>query len=248
MIEFNKILGADLFVFYNYSINWNVDVILEYYRQQGIIEIVQWHLPVKVDTWSKKWKPEIHYFGQLPALNDCLHRNAQRSTYIVFQDLDEFIIPRKGYSWNDMMKNLPTDKNVYIFRNAFFRKDWPNNILPFIRKELAIKYRATTLLKSRREKKILEYLRRSKYIVKPKAIDTVGIHNVYRYKDGKTSVHYVEAKYGLLHHYRDWENPKDYHTGTNDPYTLQYSNDLIEKLHDTWSKLGNITQGLSRRL
>ncbi|KAJ8302681.1 hypothetical protein KUTeg_019077 [Tegillarca granosa] len=226
MIEFNKILGAELFIFYNYSTNSNVDKILKYYRQQGLVEIIQWHIPVKVDTWPQKSKPEIHYFGQLPALNDCLHRNAQRSTYVVFQDLDEFIIPRKGYYWNDMMKKLPTDKNAYIFRNAFFRKDWPDNNLTFIRKELAIKYKSTTLLKSRRERKILEHLRRSKYIVKPKTIDTVGIHNIYRYKDGKSSVHNVEAEYGLLHHYRDWENPKDYHTGTNDPYTLQYSNEL----------------------
>jgi hypothetical protein len=72
---------------------------------------------MKVDTWPKKNEPvEIHYFAQLAALNDCLYRNMYVSKYVVFQDLDEFIIPRKQLTWTDMLQNLPKGHAAYMFR------------------------------------------------------------------------------------------------------------------------------------
>jgi hypothetical protein len=70
MIELNRILGAEHFVFYNYSTNSNVNHVLEYYKKMDIVEVLEWNLPMKVDTWPKKNEPvEIHYFAQLAALN-----------------------------------------------------------------------------------------------------------------------------------------------------------------------------------
>ncbi|KAJ8302688.1 hypothetical protein KUTeg_019084 [Tegillarca granosa] len=234
MIELNRILGANHFVFYNYSINKNVERVLNYYKTKGIVEVLTWNLPMKVDTWPPRKEPvEIHYFAQLGALNDCLLRNFIRSKYLVYTDLDEFIIPRKGKSWREMLSNLPANQAAYTFRNVFFRKEWADTNLTFAGRDLAEKYKSVTLLKLKRESKILSKTQRAKYIINPKYIDTVGIHNIWRFKPGKSN-HYVDPSIGLLNHYRSWEQPNDSVARMDDQQTLIYKDELLERLKDTW--------------
>lgn len=243
MIELNRILGANHFVFYNYSINKNVERVLDYYKTKGIVEVLTWNLPMKVDTWPPRKEPvEIHYFAQLGALNDCLLRNFIKSKYLVYTDLDEFIIPRKGKSWREMLSNLPANQAAYTFRNVFFRKEWADTNLTFAGRDLAEKYKSVTLLKLKRESKILSKTQRAKYIINPKYIDTVGIHNIWRFKPGKSN-HYVDPSIGLLNHYRSWEQPNDSVARMDDQQTLIYKDELLERLKDTWSKLHNVPLG-----
>lgn len=243
MIELNRVLGANHFVFYNYSINKNVNRVLDYYKSKGIVEVLTWNLPMKVDTWPPRRGPvEIHYFAQLGALNDCLFRNMIKSKYLVYQDLDEFIIPRKGKSWREMLTNLPANQAAYTFRNVFFRKEWPDTNLTYAGKDIAKKYKSVTLLKLKRETKILSKTHRAKYIINPKYVDMVGIHNIWRFKSGKSN-HYVNQEIGLLHHYRDWEQPNDTVPRTEDRQTLIYKDELLERLKDTWGNLPNVPLG-----
>ncbi|XP_071173825.1 glycosyltransferase family 92 protein F13G3.3-like isoform X2 [Mytilus edulis] len=243
MIEFNRILGADYFVFYNYSTDSNVDRVLEYYKEQGLVEVLKWNLPMKVDTWPKKKEPvEIHYFAQLAALNDCLYRNMYLSKYVVFQDLDEFIIPKKHLTWSDMMEGLPKGSGAYIFRCFFFRKEWPDTTKNFEGKDKAQKYKMNTLLKQKRESKVLGKSHRSKYIVDPKQIDTVGIHNIWRYRSG-TKAHFVDPEFARMHHYRDWLNPNDANTGVEDNRTMVYRNELLQNTVHAWEMLKDVPLG-----
>lgn len=53
MIEFNKMFGVFYFVFYSYSINKNVEKVLEYYKDKGV-EVVLWNFLMNVDMWLKK--------------------------------------------------------------------------------------------------------------------------------------------------------------------------------------------------
>lgn len=243
MIELNRILGAEYFVFYNYSTDSNVDRVLEYYKEQGLVEVLKWNLPMKVDTWPKKKEPvEIHYFAQLAALNDCLYRNMYLSKYVVFQDLDEFIIPRKHLTWSDMIEALPKGAGAYIFRCFFFRKEWPDTTKDFEGKDKAQKYKMNTLLKQKRESKLLGKSHRSKYIVDPKQIDTVGIHNIWRYRSG-SKAHFVDSEFARMHHYRDWLNPNDANTGTEDNRTMVYRNELLQNTVHVWEKLKYVPLG-----
>lgn len=241
MIELNKILGASHFVFYKYSINKNVERVLDYYNDKGV-ELVQWNLPMQVDTWPKKNTPvEIHYFGQLGALNDCLYRNRYKSQYVVFQDLDEFIIPRKHSNWSQLFATLPKNKGSYMFRNTFFRKDWPDTELNFTGKHIAQKYKSVTLLKQSRESKIFPRKHRSKYIVNPQNVEALGIHSVNRFRGG--GEHFVEPGDALMHHYRDWENPGDKQPRTKDDSILVYKDKLLESLQRTWDNLKDVQLG-----
>ncbi|MGL4849430.1 MAG: glycosyltransferase family 92 protein [Clostridium sp.] len=48
---------------------------------------------------SRSWKPDvspgdIHYYGQIPALNDCIYRYMYQSRYVALHDTDELILPQ----------------------------------------------------------------------------------------------------------------------------------------------------------
>lgn len=244
MIELNRILGAEHFVFYNYSTNSNVNHVLEYYKKMGIVEVLEWNLPMKVDTWPKKKNEpvEIHYFAQLAALNDCLYRNMYVSKYIVFQDLDEFIIPRKQLTWIEMLQNLPKGRAAYMFRCTFFRKEWPDTETNFSGKNSAKQYKMNTLLKQSRESKILGRSHRAKYIVDPTKIDTVGIHNIWRFRSGN-SAHFVDPEFARMHHYRNWLNPGDSKNGIQDDRIMAYKDKLLSNTIHIWETLKNVPLG-----
>ena len=130
MIEMNRILGADMFILYNYSIGNDVTSMIRTYNKHGKIKILvkNWHLPenskgISLDI-HENW---IHYVGQLAALNDCLYLTKSTSVYTVFTDLDEFVVPNTRYeNWIRMLSHLNKYTRLqnyigaYIFRNVFF--------------------------------------------------------------------------------------------------------------------------------
>ncbi|XP_045195020.2 uncharacterized protein LOC123550658 [Mercenaria mercenaria] len=206
-IELNRLLGADKFIVYNYSSAINLAHVLEYYSKRGLTEVVQWNLPVGVDTWPREYKPvEIHYFGQIAALHDCLYRNKGVSEFIVNLDVDEFIIPHgeNVTSWTEMLTQLKHDSKVYIFRNTFFKKEWSNAGIEIQNKSLVDKLQLVTLQKLQHETQISPPNQRSKYFAKSAEVSKVMIHGV----PGVSHL-VVPIEIGLVHHYRDWETRND---------------------------------------
>ena len=156
-IEMNRILGANRLVFYNFSSGQSVTRLINYYSSIGVADVIQWQLPVSVDTNSPNPDiiPDIHYFGQLVALNDCLYRYMFQSRFIIFTDLDELIIPRQTLTWESMRQQIscPSNTGVFVFSCTFFRTDWDDsNITGSNDKIKALQL--NTLLKLRRERKI----------------------------------------------------------------------------------------------
>ncbi|KAL3860131.1 hypothetical protein ACJMK2_010296 [Sinanodonta woodiana] len=253
----NRMHGADHFTFYNYSSADNVKKVIDLFSMRGLAEIVDWKLPMQVDTWPPSYTPvEIHYFAQLAALNDCFYRNRLKSQYIVFIDLDEFIVPRSNdtYSWDAMLRLLP-NSSVYRFRNTFFRKEWPslnlsdpkyidllktqNSIVTPSKIDAAKKYGLVTLLKLQREDKIFPIGSRSKQIVHSSAIETIGIHHVCLMKPNQI-VHVVNEDVALLHHYRDWVNPNDTFPRKIDYTMLKFLDQLIDNVTEIWKQLPEV--------
>ena len=112
--EFNILLGADTFIVYNYSMNVNsLKRILMYYQKKGIVKIVQWSLPPRLNK-------TVWYYAQISMLNDCLYRNRGRSRYIVNTDLDEFIVPLKQRGWGDFVSKAGPACE-YEVRNVRFK-------------------------------------------------------------------------------------------------------------------------------
>ena len=238
-IELNRILGVEFFTLYNHTTGPSVDAVLNFYSSQGILKVIPWKLPMGVDTWPRMNTPvEIHYFGQLAAINDCLRRNRNQTEYLLVIDLDEFIIPRADgvITLPQMMKTLP-ENGAYIFCNTFFREDWGDTGVEFDNKDKAVKFRLNTLLKLNREVIISPHNSRSKYIVHPNDAEVLGIHQIWSM--GRNKAHRVGKEVALLHHYRNWENPKDKNARVEDKIVLDRFRDvLIERVTDVWDKLG----------
>ncbi|CAJ0963539.1 unnamed protein product [Ranitomeya imitator] len=127
-IEMYKILGASRVTIYNTSCGDNVDKVLRYYTQEGVLEVIPWPIDKYLKT-SKKWKyvegldSEIGYYGQIASVNDCMYRNMFKSKYVLLNDIDEIIIPLKYWDWPTLMRNLHKQypyTSVFRFINQIF--------------------------------------------------------------------------------------------------------------------------------
>ncbi|XP_053402656.1 uncharacterized protein LOC128557981 [Mercenaria mercenaria] len=237
-IEFNKILGADKFVVYNYSSASNVKEVFEHYSKSNLTEVIQWRLPMGVNTFPKTNNPvEINYFGQTAALNDCLFRNKQFSEFVVNIDLDEFIVPHseKAGNWYEIIKEME-NASVYMFKNTFFRKDWAKIRIPFRGKKLAEQLRLVTLQVFQHEAKIFPARERSKYIARTADVDLMLIHEVPHSHEVL-----VPIEKGILHHYRDWNNPNDDNEKVTDITILnKFETSLTENVGKVWKELAHV--------
>ena len=254
-IELNRMFGADRFVFYNYSTGSLVTEALDSYGEESdIVWVIPWHIPVKVkpDPLIKEKKPpsnkekppedddEVHYYAQVAALHDCLYRNMFRSRFIVFTDLDEVIVPRRveHRNWMALIDALTADGSkragAFYFRNTFFRTDWPNDTRAAADEQVAQR-RIYALLTTHREIQIYFYHSRSKYIVRPELVLTVGIHIVGTVMDNNVEIVYVNEVDGLLHHYRDcrdwYEKPMLHDVpGLSDRYMHRFYDDIVNRV------------------
>ena len=250
MIEVNRMFGASNFVFYDYSSGPNVTTYLRHYERQGIAEILPWNLPLFKADDQKMAESEIHYFGQVAALNDCLYRTMFTSAYGVFTDLDELIVPRgsEARTWRQMLDQLVQNRPqslpspaVFAFRNTFFRTDLDDNESILSRQGAAARsLQLTSLLKTTRETKTFDYGHRSKYIVVPSLVNVVGVHKAYaklnclnideKCKDESLVV--VNETIGLLHHYRAW--PGGSTDVINDETMLQFHDEIVQRVRERY--------------
>ncbi|XP_022329283.2 uncharacterized protein LOC111128118 isoform X1 [Crassostrea virginica] len=245
MVETSLVLGADHFFFYNLSIHWNVDAVLNHYASKGLVTVIQWPLPamLREDATNRtSEETNIHYHGQLAMLNDCLNRNKGASRYVVFQDLDELVVPKKHQSWTMLMASLPSNASAYMLRSSYFPLDWPS-VKSGINKtanKIAKTYNANAFLKVFREERIFGRAVRSKYIVDPLRVEIVGIHNVWKFKRGGAP-YYVPPEVALVHHYRAGKSETELKR-VKDKSVFKFI-DALPQIHRTWQQLGDIPLG-----
>ncbi|XP_041350564.1 beta-1,4-galactosyltransferase galt-1-like [Gigantopelta aegis] len=222
-IEMDQTLGVEHFVVYNYSIGDEVKNVVNYYFSQGILEINVWNLP----------EVEVHYFGQLAAVNDCVYSNRGKSKYVIVKDLDEVLVPYKDKTLptliNRMMANEPL-AGAIMFRSTFFHKEWPDDMEGFEDAQRAKQFHLYTLLKTWRETKIWDSQSRSKMISLPNRVHIQGIHYVLKMRKGFVETE-VDTKEGLVHHYREWSATTD---KMKETFLRVFSDLLIDKCNRTF--------------
>ena len=236
-IELNRILGAEKFTIYNISTSINVDKVLEYYSKRGLVEIVQWRLPIRVSKFPGD-RSDIHYFGQTAALNDCLFRTKRDSEYMVNVDLDEFIIPRGSnlLNWTITIRPYEDRFSVFMFKSTYFRKEWESGISNFLDKEQVEKYQLVSLKVTEHESRIFAARHRSKYIARTASVDGIQIHEV---PGSRTAV--IPHTAALLHHYRNWSNLEDRDGSVKDYIVLEkYGAMLINRVRNAWNDLPGV--------
>uniref|UniRef100_A0A8C7GLG6 Glycosyltransferase family 92 protein n=1 Tax=Oncorhynchus kisutch TaxID=8019 RepID=A0A8C7GLG6_ONCKI len=109
-LEMYKLLGVQHVVVYNTSCGPDLERLLQSYTQEGFVEVVPWPINQYMNP-SSGWQPsehggDIHYYGQLTTLNDCVYRNMYQSRYVLLNDIDEIIAPYQHQTLPQMMDVL----------------------------------------------------------------------------------------------------------------------------------------------
>ncbi|XP_026225108.1 uncharacterized protein LOC113168266 isoform X2 [Anabas testudineus] len=125
--EMLQFLGVDRVVIYLTRCSRETQNILDYYIKKGLVEVIPWswskYLKVSQGFMPFKDPGDLHYYGQIPALNDCVYRYMYQSRYVALHDIDELILPQSVSSWLELLpileKKYGVDKG-YMFENNVF--------------------------------------------------------------------------------------------------------------------------------
>ncbi|XP_060946733.1 uncharacterized protein LOC133023676 [Limanda limanda] len=126
-LEMYRLLGVDRVVIYNTSCGPELNRLLQIYSQDGFLEIVQWPIHQHLNP-SKGWLfsehgGDVHYFGQLTTLNECIYRSMGRSRYVLLNDIDEIIMPYQHddlMSLMNMLEGQHPNTGAFLIQNHIF--------------------------------------------------------------------------------------------------------------------------------
>ncbi|ESO86697.1 hypothetical protein LOTGIDRAFT_166972 [Lottia gigantea] len=233
MLESDLMFGMNHFIMYNYTgMTPKIQQILKSYQDEGVLTLLQWNLPVL--------KKDIHYFGQMSNMHECILRNMYVSKYVFIADVDEIVVSDMFSSWQSMTSSILSKHpncGAISFRNAFFPIIFKDGAVDFPGKTIARKMGLTFLLKTTRTK-LHTIGDRSKLLVRPETIHQMGIHGVQKFLNSKmTTCPVNNPKDALLHHYR-FKKASDMRSPYTDDHTFQkYSNELISRVQKRFQKI-----------
>ena len=180
-IETTKLLGNGHVYFYFDGLNKNIDYILHYYEEVGYATIHPWVLPMATES--------IWYHGQVLAIHHCLYSHMGQHKYIMFQDLDELLIPHNPTQqkwWPSLMAEIDDGEHSgFCFKSAFFPKKQENEIY-FFNRTIRTDFSAL----------------RQKCMVRPDRIFEMGIHHISKWTTDSWIPAIVDTDIAFIHHYR----------------------------------------------
>lgn len=241
IVEISRILGGSLITIYNNSCSDEVSEVLEFYQKDGIVDIINWPLASTLNAHGVKNKYgrvfDIHYGGQLAALQDCVYRNMALHEHAVFTDMDEVLFPHKHGNWLAMIADLQSQHQKggsFVFQNVFFKMKnaTPNSA---VKASNADEFNTTVLTNLHRHRYFYPHQRRSKVIIKTQAVEEMGIHYVLGHMPGYHEVN-VSSEVGLLHHYNE-KYSDNILNPVYDDTACKYEKTLTNAVHSTLSKL-----------
>ncbi|RUS83824.1 hypothetical protein EGW08_008405 [Elysia chlorotica] len=239
-LEMVRLLGAGRVVLYETSIGANVRSVLELYTRE-------WSqgnetLEVVVHSW-KLPKISMHYLGQLATVDDCLYRYGWLSHYMVFNDMDEIMIPLRHENWSQLIaereKSNPGSP-AFMFLCSIMNKDHSSPAEGF--EADAFFYGSSILSYTQRDVYIFEYKNKGKLIVNPRKVQSLEVHHIYE-ANGTTDV--IPEDQGLLYHYRWPLRPCDPEVQDN-RVVNKFGQRLLARLKSVWSKLDGVPKGGKR--
>ena len=218
-LELSQILGASHFTFYDFETPDNVRKVLNYYEDKGLAQVLPWKLPSYIK------EEDVHYFGQLFAIEDCLFRRMNDFKFLAFNDLDEFIVPLQYENMIFLLHSIHRDEHCgHCFKSANFPLSggeaefaWPLTQNVFARKQKADETRP-------------------KCVVDPQRVFEQGVHYIKNPLENKYIVDNVEWDVGRVFHYRECPKPFKEENFEVDNTMQRYGEELkqkIEKITDT---------------
>ncbi|XP_038140774.1 uncharacterized protein LOC119783362 isoform X1 [Cyprinodon tularosa] len=215
--EMLQLLGVNKVFVYKTNCSRETQSVLDYYsNKKGFVEVIPWSMSRFLNV-SRGWQPkhgpgDLHYFGQIPALNDCLYRNMYKSKYVALHDIDELILPQTVKSWMELLPLLEkkySPKKCYKFQNNVF----PNNVsLPSPKDQNLPKMDhwkgvpGVNILAHLHQEPITKEMQHFKFkvIINPRDVYWVSVHDVLKSDHGCS---WVDRNMARMYHTRDQMQP-----------------------------------------
>lgn len=230
-MEMFKLLGVQRVAIYKTSCDSTVQKVLDYYVKSGFLEIIPWtvekHIKVSMGWQREKSPGELHYHGQIPALNDCVFRYMYQSRYVALQDIDELILPLNVRTWTELLPELEKmhgddvgfefENNVFPFtaeaQNEYEQNAWKNipgtNFLKYVDRIPNDPYSFNNI----------------KVIVNPRLVLEATVHGLLMTVNGRNTVR-VRNDIARMYHLKNVEYPRNVHL-IRDKHLWDYAKDLI---------------------
>ncbi|XP_042216823.1 uncharacterized protein LOC121862575 [Homarus americanus] len=196
---YTTVLRVSHFYFYDQAINIKVKELLRLFNSKDVtIHILPWNVPVNnnEDLWD---------LGSLTALTDCVYRSSGRHTHLAMVDLDEFIVPRTpAADLGELYHNILTPKqgevgDAALVPNVFYCSDFKENAEEHEELFQIFQFK-------QREARLWPSKSRSKMIVIPEAVISVGHHMIHHFLKKTSKNQASHRSVSILHHYRTCGN------------------------------------------
>lgn len=245
-LEMYRLLGVDRVVIYNTSCSQNFDRLLQIYSQEGFLEVVPWPIDKYLKP-SPGWLfsqsgGDIHYFGQMTTLNECIYRNMERSRYVLLNDMDEIIMP---YQHNNLMSLMDTLQKQYPNTGVFLIENhvFPKTIFEESRRFHLPQWDGVPGVN------ILEHIHKEepnrniyhphKMIIQPRMVEQTSVHEVLRAFGQKVKVPLDVCR---IIHVRSSIRESGYKDFRMDKRLWDFQELLIPKVDEALKKAGLLNQ------
>ncbi|KAL1472208.1 hypothetical protein MTO96_023116 [Rhipicephalus appendiculatus] len=119
-----RTLGARRFYFYDLDMSSGVKLLLARLQSSGVDVTL---VPFKLIASTH----DVHAYGQMPALYDCIFRSMSTTEYFIHVDLDELIVPARHNSIPALVQEVERKRNnvgSLIVSNRFMCAEYPLNV------------------------------------------------------------------------------------------------------------------------
>lgn len=151
LVEWLEVLfsmGVEKVHIYNMTAHPNMLKVLQYYEEQGKVELRPITLPGFqpniINFYDSYFKDNLQkqVLFETILFNDCFYRNLYNFEWLAVIDIDELIMPVANYtSWNDIWQQVDRNpkiegygfRNIYFFdNNTYFNVSHDHQVAPFL--------------------------------------------------------------------------------------------------------------------
>ena len=191
-LELSQVIGASYFTFYDFQTSDNIQKVLSYYVDKGLAEVLPWKLPPYI------FQEDVHYHGQILAMQECLFRRMNDLKFLAFNDLDEFIVPLQYENMTSLLHSIHREEHCgHCFKSARF---------PHSRSDAESSWPAV-LTQNIFNRKRKEDKTHNKCVVDPQSVFEQGVHLIMNPLEDFYVVDNVEWDVGRSFHYRECPQP-----------------------------------------
>ena len=185
-LKYYSSLGIEIFfLYYNNKLDNNIiEMIMKLNEYNVKIYLIEWNYPYWIYYTDLK-----HHHAQTMAINDSLNILKNYSKYILYNDLDEYIVFDQYKNFNEMIIDND-DIDIFIFKNRFCRMGDDLILYEDFDKVFDIsKIKKGNYWESGREKNI----------IKLKNVNVMGVHYVFKkFNDDKINEKVISEFYHII--------------------------------------------------